>query len=172
MGLATVRELWTLARRDVTRGDLAEAIQAALGSGRQLDGVARLAGWTTKGAYRLTLNDGSTVIAYLWAESENLWPPTPHGGDLADQFSAGNSIDLFEASHHRVASLGLRVPEISLLDRDRTYYPADLAILEDFPGEDLLAFYERDPAAAEPTLARLREGWRRCGTTGVLLPAR
>ena len=54
--------------------------------------------------------------------------------------------------------MGLRVPEIYLLDRDRAYYPAGIAILEDFPGEDLLALWERDPAAAEPTLARLREG--------------
>jgi len=147
-----------LARRNVTRDDLAGATRAALGGGRKLEGVARLAGGTTKGVYRLTLDDGSTVIAYSWAESENFWPPTVHDGDLADQFSSGNSIDLFEASYHRLACLGLRVPEIYLLDRDRTYYPADLAILEDFPGEDLLAFYERDPAAAEPTLARLRQG--------------
>jgi hypothetical protein len=143
---------------DVSRDDLAGAAGAALGGGRQLEGVARLAGGTTKGVYRLTLDDGSTVIAYSWAESENFWPPTVHDGDLADQFSSGNSMDLFEASHHRLASLGLRVPEVYLLDRDRTYYPADLAIVEDFPGEDLLDFYERDPAAAEPTLARLREG--------------
>jgi hypothetical protein len=143
---------------DVTRDDLAGATRAALGGRRQLEGVARLAGGTTKGVYRLTLDDGSTVVAYSWAKSENFWPPTVHDGDLADQFSSGNSIDLFEASHHRLASLGLRVPEIYLLDRDRIYYPADLAILEDFPGEDLLDFYERDPAAAEPTLARLREG--------------
>jgi Phosphotransferase enzyme family len=142
----------------VTRDHLARASRAALGSRRQLDGVARLAGGTTKGVYRLTLDDGSTVIAYLWEESENFWPQTPHDGDPADQFSSGNNPDLFEAAHHRLASLGLRVPEIYLLDRDRAYYPADIAILEDFPGEDLLEFYERDPAAAEPTLARLREG--------------
>lgn len=147
-----------MAPRDVTRDHLAGATRAALGSGRQLDGIARLAGGTTKGVYRLTMDDGATVIAYLWAESENFWPKTAYDGDPADQFSSGNSMDLFEASHHRLASLGLRVPEIYLLDRDRTYYPADLAILEDFPGEDLLDFYERDPAAAEPTLARLREG--------------
>jgi hypothetical protein len=107
--------------------------------------------------YRLTLDDGSTVIAYSWAPTENFWPQTEHDGDPADQFSSGSNMELFEASHHRLASLGLRVPEIYLLDRDRTHSPADLAILEDFPGEDLLSFYERDPAAAEPTLAQLRE---------------
>jgi hypothetical protein len=97
-----------MAPRDVTRDHLAGVTRAALGSGRQLDGVARLAGGTTKGVYRLTMDDGSTVIAYLWAESENFWPQTAHDGDPADQFSSGNSMDLFEASHHRLASLGLR----------------------------------------------------------------
>jgi hypothetical protein len=147
-----------LAPREVTRDHLAGATRAALGSGRQLKAVARLAGGTTKGVYRLTMDDGWTAIAYLWAESENYWPQTARDGDPADQFSSGNSLDLFEAAHSRLASLGLRVPEIYLLDRDRTYCPADLAILEDFPGENLLDCYQRDPAAAEAPLARLREG--------------
>jgi hypothetical protein len=143
----------------VTREDLAGATQAALGGRRQLQGVARLAGGTTKGVYRLTLDDGTTVIAYLWAESENYWPQAPNDKDVADPFSSGNGIDLFATAHSRLASLGLRVPEIYLLDRGRGDYPAaDMAILEDFPGEDLLAFWERDPVAAAPTLARLRAG--------------
>lgn len=147
-----------MAPRDVTRDDLAGAARAALGSRRRLDRVARLSGGTRKGVYRLTMDDGTTVIAYLWEESEDFWPPTPHDGDPADPFSSCDGADMFEAAHHRLASVGLRVPQIYLLDRDRAYYPADIAILEDFPGEDLLDFYQRDPAAAEPTLALLREG--------------
>jgi hypothetical protein len=142
----------------VTREDLATATRAALGSDRKVKGVTRLAGGTTKGVYRLTLDDHTTVIAYLWEDSENYWPQAPNGNDVADPFSSGNSIDLFVTARSRLASLGLRVPEIFLLDRDRAYYPAEIAILEDFPGEDLLALWERDPDAAEPTLARLREG--------------
>jgi hypothetical protein len=107
--------------------------------------------------FRLTMDDGATVIAYLWGDSENYWPQAPNDNDVADPFSSGNSIDLFATACSRLASLGLRVPEIYLLDRDRAYYPGDIAILEDFPGEDLLAFWERDPIAAEATLARLRE---------------
>ncbi len=142
----------------VTKEALAAAAWAAAGSERKIKEVARLAGGTTKCVYRLALDGGTTVIAYLWEESENYWPPAPNEKDLADPFSPGNGIDLFATAHSRLASLGLRVPEIYLLDRDRAYYPADIAILEDFPGEDLLAFWQRDPAAAEPTLARLREG--------------
>ena len=147
-----------MAPRNVTRDQLAEAVRAALGSRHHLDGVARLAGGTQKGVYRLTMDDGTTAIAYLWEESENFWPQRPEDGDPADQFSSGSGADLFAAAHHRLASLGLRVPEIYLLDRDRVHYPAEIAILEDFPGENLLDFWERDPAAAEPALARLREG--------------
>jgi hypothetical protein len=142
----------------VTREDLAAATRAALGTDRKVEAVTRLAGGTAKGVYRLTVDDGATVIAYLWEDSENYWPQAPNGNDAADPFSPGNGIDLFVAARSRLASLGLRVPEIHLLDRDRAYYRADIAILEDFPGEDLLAFWERDPAAAEPTIARLREG--------------
>jgi hypothetical protein len=147
-----------VAPRKVTREDLAEAARAALGSGRKIKEVTRLAGGTTKGVYRLAVDDGTTVIAYLWEDSENYWPQAPNEDDVADPFSSGNSIDLFATAHSLLASLGLRVPQIYLLDRSRAYYPADVAILEDFPGEDLLALRERDPVAAEPVLSRLREG--------------
>jgi hypothetical protein len=146
-----------MAPRKVTREHLAGATRAALGGELGIREVTRLAGGTTKGVYRLTMDDGTTVIAYLWEDSENYWPPATNENDAADPFSPSNGIDLFAAAHRRLASLGLRVPEIYLLDRDRAYYPADIAILEDLPGEDLLAFWERNPAAAGPTLARLRE---------------
>jgi hypothetical protein len=142
----------------LTLDDLAKATRAALGRGRQPVGVERLAGGTRKGVYRLTMDDASTAIAYLWEDSENYWPQTSDDGDRADTFSAGVGADLYAAAHARLASLGLRVPRIYLLDRDRTHYPADIAIVEDFPGENLLERYTRDPHAAERSLAGLREG--------------
>jgi hypothetical protein len=108
--------------------------------------------------YRLTMDDATTAIAYLWEDSENFWPLAPDDGDRADPFSASVGADLYEAAHTRLASLGLRMPEVYLLDRDRVHYPADIAIVEDVPGENLLDRYKRDPAEVEPTLARLREG--------------
>lgn len=146
-----------MAPRTVTRGELAGAARAAFGSGRRLDGVARLTGGSQKGVYRLNMDDGTTAIAYLWEDSENFWPDWPGVGDRADQFTNSDGADLYVAAHGRLASLNLRVPEIYLLDRDRLYYPADIAIVEDFPGDSLLDRYERDPAGARPVLARLRE---------------
>jgi hypothetical protein len=57
-----------MAPREVTREDLAAVPRAALGSDRKVKGVTRLAGGTTKGVYRLTVDDDTTVIAYLWED--------------------------------------------------------------------------------------------------------
>ena len=60
--------------RVVTRDQLVGAAKAAFGGGRRLDGVERLAGGTQKGVYRLTMDDATTAIAFLWDDSENYWP--------------------------------------------------------------------------------------------------
>ena len=129
----------------VTRDELAGTVRAALN--RRLTAVERLAGGSRKGVYRLTLEDGGTAIAYRWDPAENYWADAP--GDPADPFSAGVGLDLFEAGHARLKALGLRVPEIHLIDRN-------VAIVEDFPGEELEDLFHRDPAAAEPVMERLR----------------
>ncbi|MGH3392777.1 MAG: phosphotransferase family protein [Actinomadura sp.] len=146
-----------MAPREVARDHLAGAAKVALGGGRRLDGVERLRGGSRKGVYRLTMDDATTAIAYLWEDSENYWPAAEGDDDLTDPFSPGAGLDLFEAAHARLDALGLRVPAVRLVDRDRTHYPADLAIVEDFPGENLMELLGRDPRAAEPTMARLAE---------------
>jgi hypothetical protein len=145
-----------VAPRTVTRAQLAGAAKAAFG-GRRLGAVERLPGGTQKGVYRLTMDDATTAIAYLWEDSENYWPPTQWDGDLADPFAPSSGIDLFEPAWTRLKALGLRVPELYLIDRDRSHYPADLAIVEDFAGADLEEFLARDPQAAQATMAQLAE---------------
>ncbi|MEU3889119.1 phosphotransferase [Streptomyces sp. NPDC029041] len=146
-----------MAPRTVTRDRLAGAARAALGGGRRLETVERLAGGSKKGVYRLTMDDATTAVAYLWDASENYWPTVEGDDDPTNPFAPGCGIDLFEAARARLDSLGLRVPELHLTDRDHTHYPADLAILEDFPGEHLLELLDRDPHAARPVMERLAD---------------
>ncbi|WP_405000563.1 phosphotransferase family protein [Kitasatospora cathayae] len=141
----------------VAQAQLAGAARAALGGGRRLAAVERMAGGSKKGVYRLVMDDGTTAIAYRWADAENYWPAAEGDDDLADPFSPGLGLDLFEAAHARLAGLGVRVPAIRLVDRAGGYGPADLAVVEDVPGESLEALLARDPRAAAPVLARLGE---------------
>ncbi|MBO0916766.1 phosphotransferase [Streptomyces laculatispora] len=107
--------------------------------------------------YRLVMDDATTAIAYLWDDTENFWPAAEGDDDLTDPFSPGLGLDLFQAAHARLDGLGVRVPAIRLLDRDGAYCHADLAIVEDLPGESLEELLARDPGAAAVVMIRLAE---------------
>ncbi|MEV6637209.1 aminoglycoside phosphotransferase family protein [Actinoplanes sp. NPDC051470] len=129
--------------------DLTGPVRAAFGPGRRLTGLDRLAGGSHKGVYRLRLDDATTAIAYVWTDAENYWPATAHDNDDLDPFSPATGLRLFLAAHARLAALGLRVPALHLVEDDH------LAIVEDFPGDNLQELLERDRATAEPIIARL-----------------
>ncbi|GAA2690776.1 phosphotransferase family protein [Nonomuraea recticatena] len=147
------------ARRVVTRDHLEGVARAALGAEHRLTGVSRLKGGSKKGVYRLTFDDGSTTIVYIWDDAENFWPATraDDAGHHADPFSHASGIDLFQAANRRLAALGVRTPRVHLADRSRSHYPADIAVVEDVPGENLEALLRREPHRMEATLARLAE---------------
>ncbi|MFI6479189.1 aminoglycoside phosphotransferase family protein [Nonomuraea sp. NPDC050663] len=116
--------------------------------------TTRLRGGSKKGVYRLTLDSGTTLIAYRWDAAEDYWPAATPGDGPFDHASA---LDLFLAAHHRLTTLGVRCPR--LLD---VFPDAHVALVEDLPGGTLEALMETDPARAdparaEPALARLRE---------------
>jgi Phosphotransferase enzyme family len=142
----------------VTGADLAGLARAAFGAQRRLTGVSRLRGGSKKGVYRLTLDDGLTAVAYLWADEENYWPgsaaATPPA-EYADPFSHASGLALFEAAHRELEAAGVRVPRVYLADRSGRRYPADAAIVEDVAGPSLEERLERDPAGGEPALDRL-----------------
>ena len=93
-----------------TREQLAGAAREALGAGRWLERVQRIAGGSKKGVYRLVMDDATTAIAYLWDEAENYWPTAEGDDDLTDPFSPGLGLDLFEAAHVRLNALGVLSP--------------------------------------------------------------
>src|SRR5690348_9549098 len=126
-----------MAPRPVRREDLAAVARAALGRQRELESVARLAGGSRKGVYRLTMADGATAIAYLWSADETYWPDAANDNDDRDPFSSSAGLDRYEAARARLDRLGLRVPAVYHRDRSHTRYPGDLIVLEDFPGENL-----------------------------------
>lgn len=140
-----------------SRVSLASVARAAFGEERRLVAASRLRGGSKKGVYRLLFDDDTTAIAYIWAAAENYWPgaQTSGPGDLADPLSDANGIDLFEAAHRRLDALGVRTPGVRLADRSRRHYPADIAVVEDVPGENLEELLRHRPRDAAEILTRL-----------------
>ena len=107
--------------------------------------------------YRLSLDDGTTTIAYVWADNENYWPAEQKE---PEPFSPGSGIDLFEAAHRRLRALQIRTPRIHKIDRSQCEDPADIAVVEDVPGDTLEALLQENPQAADPALLNQVSGPR------------
>ncbi|MEU9476813.1 phosphotransferase [Streptomyces sp. NPDC048191] len=140
-------------RQHKTVADLAPLARAALGRHRTLGAVTRLRGGSKKGVYRLHLDDGGTVIAYVWSADEDYWDQPE--ADLRDPFSHASGLDLFTAAHERLAAVGVRTPRLLHTD------PAvSAAVVEDLPGGSLEDVLRRDPDAAGPALRELARALR------------
>jgi tRNA A-37 threonylcarbamoyl transferase component Bud32 len=122
--------------------------------------VERLPGASKKGAYRVHVDNGSTVLVYIWNAAEDYWPGVlpEQAGDPANPFSHGSGLDLFAAAARRLAMAGVRCPELLFADRSRELYPGDIAVIEYVPGGDLETLLEKDPAAAQRPMAVVA-GW-------------
>jgi hypothetical protein len=138
---------------------LRPVVRAAFGDGRRLLRVERLTGGSKKGAYRLTMDGGGATLVYAWDGSEDYWQGVlPEGADdPADPFSHASGLALFEAAARRLASAGVRCPEILFTDRSRALYPADVAVVEDVRGGSLETLLDNDPTAAERPLSVLAD---------------
>ncbi|WP_327323135.1 aminoglycoside phosphotransferase family protein [Streptomyces sp. NBC_01210] len=153
------RQVVDAVRRVVTRDDLEGLARAALGAEHRLVGASRLRGGSKKGVYRLFFDDDSTAIVYIWDGAENYWPTAQadEADNHADPFSPASGIELFEAAHRHLDTLGIRTPRIRLADRSRSHYSADVAVVEDVPGDNLEALLRQDPRSVGTTMERLAE---------------
>ncbi|MEU1185154.1 phosphotransferase [Streptomyces sp. NPDC005820] len=147
----------TRRRQHLTAADLAPLARAASGGHRTLAGATRLTGGSKKGAYRLTYDDDSTAIAYVWSPEEDYWDhgsrtPAP---DPRRPFSPATSLDLFTAAHDRLTAAGVRTPRLLLADRTGRHLPADAAVVEDVSGGSLEEALAREPETAAAVLERL-----------------
>jgi len=125
---------------------LRRVLQTALGSAHRIASLTRLRGGTKKGVYRAVLDDRS-VIVYVWDTSENYWPAgdSDVAPNASDPFADASGAELFAVSNQYLQSLGVRTPELYLLDTTRAASPADIAIVEDIQGGTLQEHWQRHP---------------------------
>ncbi|WP_329115350.1 phosphotransferase family protein [Streptomyces sp. NBC_01465] len=141
----------------VDRVRLAGLLSSVFGGRRGLDAVTRLRGGSKKGVYRLGFDDGFSAILYVWSAGENYWPERDAE---PEPFADGTGADLFGAAHRTLDELGVRVPELYVLDRSRSVYPEDVALVEDVRGGSLEALLKTDPAGGRQALDRLGSALR------------
>ncbi|MEU4222025.1 phosphotransferase [Actinoplanes sp. NPDC026623] len=143
--------------------DVRDLVAEQWGADRRVAALDRLTGGSKKGVYRLRLDDRTTVILYVWAAGENYWPPSPAVPD--DPFTDASGAELFAANHAVLTAVGVRTPDLLMLDRAGRHLQADVALVEDVGAMRLEALLEQDPAAAAAPLAALGDALRRMHMT-------
>lgn len=131
-------------------------MREAIGAATRVVGVDRLRGGSKKGVYRVHTEGprAASVIVYSWAESENFWP-SAEAVDAAHPFAPASGLVPFLTAQRRLHSLGVRTPEVLLVDDRRHRYPADVAVVEDVADGTLEALLATDPARASNALSEL-----------------
>jgi hypothetical protein len=134
-------------------------VRAAFGSSRRLVAVRRRRGGSKKGVYQLDFDDGTAVIGYVWSEAENYWATAPGPGtdEQSGAFSEATGAGLFAAAHSLLHSLGVRVPELYLLDQSRALFASDVAFVEHVAGQSLESLLDGSAPWAGEVVRRLRE---------------
>ncbi|MFD7709312.1 phosphotransferase [Streptomyces sp. NPDC059786] len=149
----------TAERAFADAGTLTPVIREIHGTDRRIASVDRLLNGSKKGVHRVTLDDATSTIVYVWSADDDYWGgllPEGHH-DPSNPFAHASGIDFFEGATRRLAVVGARSPRLLLADRSQNLYPDDIAVVEDVRGGTLEALLERDPDAGRRTLARLSE---------------
>jgi len=146
-------------RRFADAEQLADLVREVFGTDRRITALERLPNGSKKGVYRITLDDRTRAIVYVWSPEEDYWDGLlpEHAEDPASPFAHSSGIDLFEAATRRLESIGVRSPRALFVDRSKRLYPADIAVAEDVIGGTLEALLERDPEAGGAALTQLAE---------------
>ncbi|HEY2508266.1 MAG TPA: phosphotransferase [Streptosporangiaceae bacterium] len=146
-------------RRFLEAGDLTGFLRAHRPE-RQIAQLTRLAEATTKGVYRITYEDETTEVLYVWSAAEDYWPAGPEVAGDPFGSGSGGGVAAFGACHAELMAAGVRVPRLHVLDDSREHYPADLVLVEDLAHGTLEDLLNSDAAAAELCLPRLGESLR------------
>ncbi|MCY1144954.1 phosphotransferase [Actinoplanes sp. Pm04-4] len=125
-------------RAFLTVDDVRDLVAGHFGRARSVVGLDRLTGGTKKGVYRIRLDDGTSVVLYMWAAVEDYWPPSVTVPD--DPFLDATGSELFLTNRALLAEAGVRVPEL-------LFAAADRVLVEDVGSETLEARmeYDREP---------------------------
>jgi len=136
--------------------DLESYLMSAFQTERKILNTQQLRGGAQKVVYRISCNDGFTCILYVWDPSENFVLDSSHEpGSPSDFIGASYGSELFEYNHQYLQQLGVRTPDVFYIDRTKSHYPFDFAIVEDVGNVDIWHYIQSCPDKKPDVLERL-----------------
>lgn len=151
----SVKERWINVH--IRINDIERYLNSALYADCKVRTVTRLHGGAQKVVYKILCNDVFTCILYVWDLSENYILRDGSNDSRLETMGASFGADLFEYNHEYMSQLGIVLPKIIYLDKTKSSYPFDFAIVEDVGNLDLPKYIQNHPESKKEVLEKLNE---------------
>ncbi|WP_336785346.1 phosphotransferase family protein [Paenibacillus sp. MMO-177] len=137
--------------------DLENYLNRAVLAERKVKTVNRLHGGAQKAVYKVSCDDGFTCILYVWDPSENFILRDDTIESRLKTLGASFGAELFEYNHKYMSQLGVSLPNVLCVDRTKSSYPFDFAIVEDVGNMDLPNYILNYPESKKEVLEKLND---------------
>lgn len=121
----------------MTRTDLQSYIKEVFGAGYIVSNVTQMQGGAQKVVYKVDCDNGFTCVLYVWDLALNYFQKEIENEDLHSRSYGG---DLFEQNNKLLTEIGIPTPALYDLNRERSRYPFDYALVEYVEGKKLDAY--------------------------------
>ncbi|MDF2668457.1 MAG: aminoglycoside phosphotransferase [Paenibacillus sp.] len=137
------------------QSDLQDYVGEVLGSGYLVTGVTRMHGGAQKVVYKIDCRNGFSCVLYVWDLTMNYFQEEIENEATHERSYGGQ---LFELNNKYLTQLGIRTPALYHLNKAKSRYPFDYALVEYVDGLKAEAYLRHsDPQTQDQVFQRLGE---------------
>lgn len=128
------------------QADLQEYMGKVFGAGYLVAGIAKMHGGAQKVVYKIDCSNGFSCVLYVWDLAMNYFQEEKANEDINEQSYGG---DLFELNNKYLTQQGILTPALYDLNKERSRYPFDYALVEYVDGQKSEAYFHHSDSRVQ-----------------------
>jgi hypothetical protein len=137
----------------LNQADLQKYLGKVLGLGYVVASVTKMHGGAQKVVYKIDCSNGFSCVLYVWDLTMNYFQEEIENENINEQSYGG---DLFELNNKYLTQQGINTPILYDLNKERTRYPFDYALVEYVDGQKAeIYFHHSDSQVQDKVFQRL-----------------
>lgn len=116
----------------IKKEELQTLIQTVFEKDYEITAITRLLGGAQKGVYKVDCSNLFSCVLYIWDDSLSYFDAS----EIKEIFTSNSAI-LFERNYELLKTHGISVPKLYDIDRSKTTFPFEYALVEYIDGSDL-----------------------------------
>ncbi len=133
---------------------LSQCMKEAFGKTRRIVSLSNFHGGAQKTVYKVRCEDGFQLVLYIWDMANNYFQEEiQRATDNHESFGAG----LFESNNRFLLQQGIKTPAIYYMNKERSAYDCDFALVEYVDGGDLSTFFSSERSIQDRVFGQFKE---------------